>query len=88
MKEILNDMAESLCWSSSDVCFDSAYTTRNLRNIISNMGSTPFIKPKINTLQPGCEASFEEYLPVGHTHNMVRYLNLKTKYFERLNKII
>ena len=49
MERILTSMADTMAGKIGDVCFDSAYLTRSICNLISNMGGTPFIKPKSNT---------------------------------------
>ena len=50
MADILKDMADSMYWNIGDACFDSAYLSREICNIISKkMGRTPYIKPKRNT---------------------------------------
>lgn len=50
MEEILTSMVETISGKIGDACFDSAYLTRKICNLISKMGGTPFIKPKSNTI--------------------------------------
>ena len=49
MERILASMVDTMAGKIGDVCFDSAYLTRKICNLISSMGGTPFIKPKSNT---------------------------------------
>ena len=50
MEDILNDMIDVLYRDICDACFDAAYLTRKICNMISKMGGTPYIKPKSNTI--------------------------------------
>ena len=50
MEDILNDMIDVLYRDIGDVCFDAAYLTRKICNMVSKMGGTPYIKPKSNTI--------------------------------------
>ena len=49
MEKILAGMVGTMDSKIGDACFDSAYLTRKICNLISSMGGTPFIKPKSNT---------------------------------------
>lgn len=47
--DILKGMADSPCQNVGDACFDSAYPARDICDIVSKMGGTPYIKPKRST---------------------------------------
>ena len=49
MVDILKDMVNSMYYHIGDACFDSAYIAREICNLISKMGGTPYVKPKSNT---------------------------------------
>ena len=49
-EDILNDMIDVLYRDVGNACFDTAYLTRKICNMISKMGGTPYIKPKSNTI--------------------------------------
>ena len=50
MEDILHDVIGVLCRDIDDACFDAAYLTRKICNMLSKMGGTPYMKPKPNTI--------------------------------------
>ena len=50
MERILTSLVDVMGGKIGDVCFDLAYLARKICNLISNMGGTPFIKPKSNII--------------------------------------